>query len=54
MTKMKMKTSAKPKEKKSKEVKIADGHHVKVPINPKDMLKMHVSHMIMQQLGVNK
>lgn len=40
--------------KKSLGVEIAQGHHVKVPIDPKEMFKMHVSHMIIKNLGLMK
>lgn len=52
--KTKVKTSTKPKEKKSLGVAIAQGHHVKVPIDPKEMFKMHISHMIMKNLSLMK
>lgn len=56
--KTKVKTGQKDKETKdgkmSKMVKLDYGHHVKVPVDPKEMFKMHVSHMIMKNLSLMK
>ena len=38
----------------SKEKKLEEGSHLKVPLDPKHLLKMHISHAILQHLNLVK